>query len=182
MSTEENKDLIKRDSSFLQKAGNQISITNKLINAADDKLALEYFIKGINKSNIKNYIGAIEDYTKAIELNPNLSIAYAQRGSCKSKIEDNKGAIKDCSKAIEINPQFAAPSYNIRGYSKGKLGAYNDAIKDLNIAIELNPEYANAFYNRGQIKSLLGDENGANIDWIKAAELGSVDAKNTLSQ
>ena len=39
-------------------------------------ITTEVFLKG----NLKDYYGAISDYTKAIELNPNFADAYNNRG------------------------------------------------------------------------------------------------------
>ena len=45
--------------------------------------AEEYLVIGNEKLVNKNYSGAIEDFTKAIELNPNYADAYYNRGLCK---------------------------------------------------------------------------------------------------
>ena len=58
-----------------------------------------------------NYQGAIDDYTKAIEL------AYVFRGAAKVQSGDAQGGIADFDKAIEINPQNAVNYYN-RGIAK----------------------------------------------------------------
>ncbi len=57
--------------------------------------AEEYFNKANNKSDSKDYQGAIVDYTKAIELNPNYSDAYVNRGDTKTKIQDFQGALAE---------------------------------------------------------------------------------------
>ena len=57
---------------------------------------------------------AIEDYTKAIELNPQHANAYHNRGLAWSKKGDRDKAIEDYNKAIELNPQYA-DAYNNRG-------------------------------------------------------------------
>jgi tetratricopeptide (TPR) repeat protein len=42
------------------------------------------------KKTIRDTKGAIADYTKAIELNPQYADAYYNRGNTKSKLGDNK--------------------------------------------------------------------------------------------
>ena len=50
--------------------------------------AEEYYYKGISKANLKDYTGAIADYTKAIALNPENPDAYNNRGNSKAKLQD----------------------------------------------------------------------------------------------
>ena len=45
--------------------------------------AKEYFNSGYDKAEAKDYYGAISDYTKAIELDPNYANAYYNRGLSK---------------------------------------------------------------------------------------------------
>ena len=50
--------------------------------------------------------GALEDYNKTIELNPEYVDAYLNRGCLKRELKDYKGALEDFNKALELNPQF----------------------------------------------------------------------------
>jgi len=98
--------------------------------------AEEYFNTANNKSDAKDYQGAITDYTKAIELNPNYSVAYVNRGDTKTKIQDYQGAVVDFSKAIELNPKNSDAYYN-RGVSNSKLNQKESACLDWIKAEEL---------------------------------------------
>ena len=77
----------------------------------------------------KNYEDAIEDYTKAIAIEPNSVFAYLLRGDSKSKLGDYQGAIDDYTKAIAIEPNKAY-LYNYRSESKRKLGDNEGADED----------------------------------------------------
>ena len=44
--------------------------------------------------------GAINDYSKVIELNPDFDTAYINRGTAKARLNDIGGACKDFRKAI----------------------------------------------------------------------------------
>ena len=50
------------------------------------------------KDELKDYKGAIADYTKAIEIDPNYADAYNNRGIAKDELKDYKGAIADYTK------------------------------------------------------------------------------------
>jgi len=49
----------------------------------------------------------VEDYNKAIELNPKYADAYYNRAIAYKAQSNTKKAIKDYTKAIEINPNYA---------------------------------------------------------------------------
>ena len=92
--------------------------------------------RAISKMNLKDYNGAIADYTKAIELNPNYALAYYNRGISKKDLEDNYGAIADYNKAIELDPNYTSAYVN-RGISKENLGDLNGACADWKKSINL---------------------------------------------
>ncbi|MDC1492786.1 tetratricopeptide repeat protein, partial [Flavobacteriaceae bacterium] len=61
-----------------------------------------YYNRGISKHNLKDYYGAISDYNKAIELDPNLALAYNNRAISKYFINDLKGACEDAKKSASL--------------------------------------------------------------------------------
>jgi tetratricopeptide (TPR) repeat protein len=80
-----------------------------------------YNNRGNAKSKLKDYYGAITDYTKAIELKPDYANAYNNRGNSKKDLKDHYGAITDYTKAISLNPDFVE-AYTGRGICKEILG------------------------------------------------------------
>ena len=96
----------------------------------------EYFNRAVAKYNLLDYEGAIADYTKAIELNPNYAEVFFNRGMCKAFLQDFRGAIADCTKAIELNPNYAEAYFN-RGVSKNFLGQKDSGCLDFSKAGEL---------------------------------------------
>ena len=48
--------------------------------------------------------GALDDYNKAIEINPQYAKAFNNRGIAKHDLGDKQGALEDYNKAIELNP------------------------------------------------------------------------------
>ena len=132
----------------------------------------------IYNANVKlaegDYTGAIQDYNKAIELNPEYANVYYGRGLAKKILGDFRGAIKDCTKAIELDPSDAY-SYLVRGLSKSGLGDYKAALKDYTRTIEIGEPQdalAKGYGLRGVTRIRLGDKKGACQDWSKAGELG----------
>jgi tetratricopeptide (TPR) repeat protein len=63
---------------------------------------LAYYNRGLSKDYLQDYRGAIADYSKAIELDPNYSDAYYNRGLSKLKLNQKNSACLDWSKAGEL--------------------------------------------------------------------------------
>ena len=61
--------------------------------------SIEFNEKGIEKYNSKDYLGALQDYNKAIKLDPDYSNAYYNRGLSKSELKNYSGAMQDYNKA-----------------------------------------------------------------------------------
>ncbi|MGL4392683.1 MAG: tetratricopeptide repeat protein [Fusobacteriaceae bacterium] len=62
------------------------------------------FDNGLEKYSSGNMEGAIDDFTRAIQIKPNSFDAYYNRGLAKYLKSNFDGAISDFEKAIEINP------------------------------------------------------------------------------
>ena len=113
---------------------------------------------------------AVDEYSKAIEIDPENAAAYNNRGKAYRDLGHPEEAIKDYNKAIELDPNNAV-AYNNRGNAYRDLGHPEEAIKDHDKAIELDPNYAYAYNNRGNAYSDLGHPEEAIKDYDKAIEL-----------
>ena len=78
----------------------------KVLSTKEDEKFHSLFSKGIQLFNEGNYSGAIKNYDKAIELNPNYSDTYFHRS--RAYLYDLKfdQALVDCNKAIELEPMY----------------------------------------------------------------------------
>lgn len=100
-------------------------------------LAQAYYKQGHIYYKERNFVGAIEKYTKAIELNyPHNHAAYHDRGCCYAEQGEFAQAISDYTKAIELNPKEAT-YYNNRGIVHRQLGNSAQAEADFAKAREL---------------------------------------------
>ena len=132
-----------------------------------------YLNQGVTKMDSKDYKGAIADFTKVIELNPNYfnyCEAYYNRGYSKNELKNYQGAIADYTKAIKLDPNYSDAYFN-RGVSKANLQNYRGAIVDYTKAIKLNPNDCDAYLSRGNSKGILDDYRGAIADYSKAIKL-----------
>ena len=65
---------------------------------------MAYINRGVLKTQLNDYVGAIADFDTAIELEPNNGYAHFCKGFAKEGIKDFKGAIADYTRAIETHP------------------------------------------------------------------------------
>ena len=129
-----------------------------------------YGNRGLAKDDLGDKQGALDDYNKALELNPHNSEAYNNRGLVKDHMGDYRGAADDYTKALEINPKYDE-AYVGRGNAKNAMGNYEGAIEDYNKALEINIKSAKAYYNRGVVKATLGKMQEAIVDFNTSIEI-----------
>ena len=118
----------------------------------------------------EKYEQAIQEYDKAIELNPNFAKAYCNRGWSYLSLGEKERAIQDYSKAIALNPNLVN-AYNERGIAYYGLGEKEQAINDYDKAINLNPNDDSAYFYCGVAYRDLGKYERAIQYYDKAIEL-----------
>jgi Tfp pilus assembly protein PilF len=101
-----------------------------------DPEAEKHFYQGIEYIRQKNTNAAIEEFTKAIEIDPSYSYAYYNRALEYYRIGDLESSLADYNKAMELEPNNPYWTYE-RGFLHLKLGSRKKAIIDLERAIEL---------------------------------------------
>ena len=114
---------------------------------------------------------AFEDYSMAIETDPDDADAYFYRGST-YELKGNFGmAIQDYKKAVELNPDNAdAYAYLAQAYSSAPSNL-ELVIKSYSKAIELNPHHNYAYINRAQAYMEKGEIDLAIEDLSKVIDL-----------
>jgi tetratricopeptide (TPR) repeat protein len=75
-----------------------------------------------------------------------------------------------------FTPEPTAEDFLEQGNEKYRNQDYQGAFADYDRAIQLKPDYAIAYYNRGGVRSALGDKKGAISDFDRAIQLNSDDA------
>jgi tetratricopeptide (TPR) repeat protein len=132
--------------------------------------ALTYVRRGLLFARSGDFQQAIEQFTLAIEMDPELSVAYGNRGFTRVSVGDNEGAIADFSRALELEPDNPIILAS-RGITYAEIGDPETALVDLDRSIEINPEFAPTYYNRGLVRIELEDSQGALADLTTTIEL-----------
>jgi tetratricopeptide (TPR) repeat protein len=86
----------------------------------------------------KSSPGAIEDFTKSIELSPDYAEGYFMRASCHYILKAYAPAEKDYTVAIAKKPGYTE-AYYWRCNARINLGKKKEALDDINKALELDP-------------------------------------------
>ena len=68
-----------------------------------------YFLRGIAKYNLDDLLGAEEDFSTAIRLNPVYTQAYTYRAITRSRLGNYDDALQDFREAIELRPDLPGP-------------------------------------------------------------------------
>ena len=186
------------------------NLNNMAINSFTQAIKIDpnyvdaYYFRGSAKVAIGDDEGALEDFTKVINLNPadsiKLASAYGMRGEVRFILDDDEGACDDFKKASELGDERSkelmanicdkkeekvetttysqtAGEYYQSGKKKYENEDYEGAIADWTKAIEIDPNNSSSSYNGlGVAKLLVEDYEGAIADFTKAIELNPDDA------
>jgi tetratricopeptide (TPR) repeat protein len=137
----------------------------------DDDDATFYFGRGIVWYEQRKIDEAIEDWGKAIQLDPSYADAYNNRcfviASTNNDAQHLHQALDDCNKGLALD--IADPwILDSRGLVYLKLGEFAKAVDDYDEALKRDPKNPDSLYGRGVAKKRKGDIVGGNAD-IKLA-------------
>jgi tetratricopeptide (TPR) repeat protein len=140
---------------------------------SDDKnLHVAYTKRGQSRIKLKNYRGAIEDCTKALELKKQYAEAHICRGNAYCHIKDWQLAIDDLNNAIRIGTTDPT-AYYWRGFAHYYKKDYLLAIPDFSEALKFNPSIAAEILNaRGKAYDKNGQHEEACRDFEQSCKSG----------
>jgi lipoprotein NlpI len=114
---------------------------------AGQNTAPEYFQSALQKQKQGDSDGAMADYTKSIELDPEHASTYNNRGNVRNQKGDIEGALADYERAIQLDANYAFP-WRSRASIKFNRGDLDGAIADMSEALKRDPNYTVGYYNR----------------------------------
>jgi tetratricopeptide (TPR) repeat protein len=142
-------------------------------------ISRDFINRGGQKASSGDYRGAIADFNRAIDLDPNDENTYYLRAMAKSALNDYAGVVYDLTKGLEIDPDEIS-FYFLRGSARIQIKDFKGAISDLTKVIQSDPNNDMAYYNRGIARLASGITGSGYDDLIKAREMGVIEAKNIL--
>jgi tetratricopeptide (TPR) repeat protein len=133
----------------------------------------DYHKKGEEKDKKGNFKGAIKQYQKALDLDPNNVEILEKIVFAKSNTGQYSSAIDNLNTLIELKPQ-SSKYYFFRGFFHFNLKNYNAAVLNYTKAIECQEDKIsdfNIYSERGLCKMRLNDYTGAIIDFNQSLSI-----------
>jgi len=135
-----------------------------------------YYLRSFILIATLEYEGAIEDLSRAIDLNPEPRIEYyLDRGWVYTEVGEYEAALDDYTETLALDPENTTALIN-RGFAYSKLGESQAAIDEWDAALALEPDNALALNNRAYEFALEDRElDAALADVNRAIELEADD-------
>lgn len=157
-----------------------------------------FLARGARFHSRGKYKQAVEDFTRAIRIEPDGAAGYFARGRSYHYLDEDARAVADFDQAVRLAPDEVY-NYVARGESLYAMGNYQAAISDFGLSLRLNPRAAHYYnYCIGLCLSRQGDyasavaafsraiehnpdqvhyyiERGRNYRWRGAREMGEMD-------
>ena len=129
-----------------------------------------YYRRGLSRLQLQESEAALQDLSKAIELNGQLADAWYVRGNLYAQQSDQTRALNDYKKAVELNPEHAAAWYNQGNllYSQNDTEA---AVRSWTEALRIQPTMFRAYNNRAAARVHLKSFAEAAEDYEQAIRL-----------
>ncbi len=132
--------------------------------------AQNYCDNGLSKINSKDYKGAIDDYSNAIQLSPNCDFCYQYRGFAEGELKDYSKAILDYKKAIGLsdgNLDFISSCQLNMGITYIIIGKKNEGCAFLNESLSNGNKQAQNYINQYCEESVKQSEPIVQINSVK---------------
>ncbi|ERN41300.1 DnaJ-class molecular chaperone with C-terminal Zn finger domain protein [Rubidibacter lacunae KORDI 51-2] len=129
-----------------------------------------FYVRGIEKVLMRDYAGAVEEFGRAIALNPRFVEAFLRRCDAYSQLGQDSKVLEDCQQVLQLQPE-CAQAYFFRGRARQRLGYIESAVQAYSKALMVQADYAQAFYYRGIAHYELKNRASAVNDWREYAEL-----------
>jgi tetratricopeptide (TPR) repeat protein len=139
--------------------------------------AKQYYKTGESFVESGNHKDAIEQFTKAIELNPEFIHAYIERARSYEALNELQKAVDDYNRALVFETKNEELYFNAARVDF-KLGNNKEALDLINKCIILSPDYTEAYQLLTQVQIALDDYSSALISINKGLKLKDYSENN----
>lgn len=150
---------------FNKEYNHALKLTNELCNKYPEDFNIRY-LRSLISYHSKNYLDAIVDIEKAIEISPLFDFSFNLRGLINISLFNYKEALDDFDYAIKLNPNIVIYYFN-KAKMQYKIGDLIDAHKTLTKALSLDEENMDVRILRAEINVLAENFTEALEDYQK---------------
>jgi len=125
-------------------------------NKTESNLFTAYKTRGYCKKDLGDFEGAIEDYSKALEIDPKDSRANFMRALIYMEAEQFDKSISEYNKLLQMFPKKETATRKYIILAKLKSGNYNEALKDCDLLLQKNGKIIRVYQFR--VEAYLGLE------------------------
>jgi tetratricopeptide (TPR) repeat protein len=135
-----------------------------------DPKEAEYFVnRGLAREHMNDSL-AVEDYQKALRLNPTHVLAQHNLAALEAKYKQTMSAEERISKTIEADSTMLTP-YLERAQQRFEGGYFKGAEEDYTMALEIDSTNVEIWLARGLARERSKDYKGAFSDYTKAIDM-----------
>lgn len=155
-----------------------IPILNTLLNV-DSTIHEAWFLRGVARYYQNDLVGAGNDFSKCLNINPLFSQAYQYYAMVLQQLGKSVESIECIQKAIELRPASAQYLFTY-GVILFQQEQYHDALYAFNQVLKIDDRIPDAWVNRGTTRLMLSDSSGALTDYTAAINLNPFNANPYL--
>jgi protein O-mannosyl-transferase len=144
-------------------------VTNAIDNGYYHR-GMMYFGRGVEYGDLNKPQLALADFTKAIEINPEMRDAYKFRSTLHANNGQIDLALKDIEKYLQYDPTDVV-TWNNLAMIYMRQGKLQQSIEAFTKTIELKPTAAISYQNRSKVYEMMGDKVRAAEDLQRAKEV-----------
>ena len=123
-----------------------------------------YLFRGFAAFNLYKTDEAIQELSKAVELDPGYPPAYSHRADAYKDKGQVKEALADYSKALAIDPKYSVAYLNRANLYAGK-SEFDQAVADYTRVLQIESRNILAYYSRGNAYAKQGHHEAAIADY-----------------
>jgi lipoprotein NlpI len=146
--------------------------------AAEPDRPEAYIVRGMAVGSMGRLKDSIADFTKAIELKPEVT-TYMYRGRMYSELDEHAKSLADFDRAVELDPK-ARGVHRQRGRELFKMGEIEKSITAFDRYVELEPDRENDLWERGLSRYYAGQFREAQKSFEDYHKVGPDDTENDL--
>jgi Flp pilus assembly protein TadD len=139
--------------------------------------ALAFYQKALEQAKAGNNKAAIEQLQKAIAEYPNFMLAFNELGAQYLRLGELDKADESLAKAMKLAPDSVTPLLT-HGILLTVMGKFDLAVTELQTALKQRDQSANGHFYLGQALANLGRFADAEVQLIRAIELGGDEVKD----